>query len=449
MKKFGFGKKRSDGEEDPNRSALFGSKKGSPAPQSDNPYAQSQPGSDPYMNDANQKYKTPYQQARAHITNPQAAGGPSQQGGGYGAPPLHRNPSGASAVTAPPPYSETQQAPGGYGNDRFGTSSGYGGSKYSGAGGSSGPGPRGPGGYGGFGRTNSNDTDADRDALFSGVQQRQNQQPAGPQAGGYGSTGPDAGPSGYGGYGEQREMTEQEKEDLEIRNIRQETKNVRDASLASTENSLRTLENTLGGGTETYARLARQNEMLHNTNQHLDKATIANRLAKEKTAELKTLNRSMFAVHVNNPFTSKARKAEEDAKFLAQHREDRETRLATRQEKFSQNARMESSFKELSEQQRAVPASFSRANRADRYKYMDEDNSEDEDEKNAEAEKEDRIAFNQDRMLGLTKQLNTLARGLGDEIGHSNKIIDEIGSKVCHFVLILLMSEYLANYKLV
>lgn len=432
MKKFGFGKKRADGgEEDPNRSALFGSKKGSPAP-SDNPYAQSQSASDPYMNDANQKYITPYQQARAQVGNPQAAGGPGRQGGG--APPLHRNPSGSSSVTAPPPYSENQQPPGGYGNDRFGTSSGYGGNKYSNTGSASGPGPRGPAGYGGFGRTNSNDTDANRDALFSGVQQRQNQnqQPAGPQAGGYGSSGPDASSSGYGGYGEQRELTEQEKEDLEVRNLRQETKNIRDASLASTENSLRTLENTIGGGTETYARLARQNEMLHNTNQHLDKAAIANRLAKEKTAELKTLNRSMFAVHVSNPFTSKARKAEDDAKFLAQHREDREVRQATRQEKFSQNSRMESSFKELSEQQRAVPAGFSKANRADRYKYLDEDNSEDEDEKNAEAEKEDRIAYNQDRMLGLTKQLNTLARGLGEEIGHSTKLIDEIGSKVCH-----------------
>lgn len=398
MKKFGFGKKHDD-------------KKGSPAP---NPYAR----------------MTPYQQARARVgEEPQAAGGPGGQDGGFGGPPLHRNPSGSSSVTAPPPYSETHQAPAGYGNDRFGTSSGYGGNKYSGAGGPGGPAARGPGGYGGFGPS---DADANRDALFSGVQQRQAQQPSGPQAGGYGSTGPDAGASSYGGYGEQRELTEQEKEDLEVRKIRDETKNIRDASLASTENSLRTLENTLGGGTETYARIARQNEMLHNTNQHIDRAAIANRLAKEKTAELKTLNRSMFAVHVSNPFTSKARKAEEDAKFLAQHREDRAIREATRHEKISQNTRMESSFRELSAQQRQVPASFSRANRADRYKYLDEDNSEDEEEKNAEAEKEDRIAYNQERMLGMTKQLNTLARGLGDEIGHSNKLIDDIGSKVCH-----------------
>ena len=124
----------------------------------------------------------------------------------------------------------------------------------------------------------------------------------------------------------------------------------------------------------------------------------------------------------------------ETTKFLAQHREDRETREATRKEKYSQNARMEQSFKEMSEQQRAVPQSFSRANRADRYKYMDEDNSEDEEEKRIEAEKEDRIAFNQERMLGMTKQLNTLARGLGEEVSSSNKLIDEIGSKVCSFI---------------
>ncbi|RYP89627.1 hypothetical protein DL770_004274 [Monosporascus sp. CRB-9-2] len=426
MKKFGFGKKGKDGEDDPNRSALFG-KKASPAP-SENPYARSQSSNDPYMSNSNQKM-TPYQQARANLNNPQAAGGPGRQG--YSAPALQRNHSGSSAVTAPPPYSETQ-ATGGYGNDRFGTSSGYGSSKYANAGGPAGnssSGTRGPGGYGGFGRTNSDDTDANRDALFSGVQQRRDQRPDNSQAGSYGVSTAGANTGAYDGYGEQRELTEQEKEDLEVRNIRQETKNIRDASLASTENSLRTLEQTLSGGTETYARLAGQNEMLHNTNQHLDRAAIANRLAKEKTAELKTLNKSMFAVHVSNPFTSSRRKAEEEAAFLAQHREDRETRQNTLKDKFSQNARMEASFREMSAQQRNMPSSFSRANRADRYKYLDEDNSEDEEEKRIEAEKEDQIAHNQDKMLNLTKQLNTLARGLGEEISHSNKLIDEIGSK--------------------
>ncbi|RYP30154.1 hypothetical protein DL767_006402 [Monosporascus sp. MG133] len=426
MKKFGFGKKGKDGDDDPNRSALFG-KKASPTP-SENPYAQSQSSNDPYMSNSNQKM-TPYQQARANLNNPQAAGGPGRQG--YSAPPLQRNHSGSSAVTAPPPYSETQ-ATGGYGNDRFGTSSGYGSSKYANAGGPAGnssSGTRGPGGYGGFGRTNSDDTDANRDALFSGIQQQRDQRPGNSQGGSYGVSTAGANTDAYGGYGEQRELTEQEKEDLEVRNIRQETKNIRDASLASTENSLRTLEQTLSGGTETYARLAGQNEMLHNTNQHLDRAAIANRLAKEKTAELKTLNRSMFAVHVSNPFTSSRRKAEEEAAFLAQHREDRETRQNTLKDKYSQNARMEASFKEMSAQQRSMPSSFSRANRADRYKYLDEDNSEDEEEKRIEAEKEDQIAYNQDKMLNLTKQLNTLARGLGNEISHSNKLIDEIGSK--------------------
>ena len=68
MKKFGFGKKSS------------------PAP-TDNPYAQSQSSNDPYTNNPNQKYVTPYQQARANLGNnsPQAAG-PAQQPGGYGGP---------------------------------------------------------------------------------------------------------------------------------------------------------------------------------------------------------------------------------------------------------------------------------------------------------------------------------------------------------------------------
>ena len=93
MKKFGFGKKQSDGGDDANRAALFG-KKGSPAPASDNPYAQSQPADDPYMNDTNKfAHMTPYQQARAGLQD-RPVGLPSGPGprSGYGGPPPRSSP---------------------------------------------------------------------------------------------------------------------------------------------------------------------------------------------------------------------------------------------------------------------------------------------------------------------------------------------------------------------
>jgi hypothetical protein len=51
----------------------------------------------------------------------------------------------------------------------------------------------------------------------------------------------------------------------------------------------------------------------------LDLASSQNRIAEEKARELKTLNRSMFAVHVANPFTSGSRRDERDRKIMENH----------------------------------------------------------------------------------------------------------------------------------
>ncbi|KAI5861731.1 hypothetical protein GGS23DRAFT_129154 [Durotheca rogersii] len=427
MKKFGFGKKQTDGDDDPNRSALFG-KKGS-GPSSENPYAQSQPANDPYTTD-NNKYAnvTPYQKARSNLQN-QPVGLPSGPGprSGYGAPPS-RTPSNVSSATAPPPYSNNQPS-GGYANDRYGTSSGYGNSKYgsSNSYGSAGASAAGRvGGYGGLGRTDSNDTDANRDALFSGAQERLNQRQTNPGSGAYGASGADSGASKYGGYGEQRELTQEDKDYEEYKNIKQEIRDTTKASVASTENSLRALNQSLDVGMQSYARLGAQNERLHHTDQLLDTAIEKQRHADVQTKKLKTLNRSMFAVHVKNPFTEKRRTAEEEAKFVAQNQADREIREATRRDKFAQSMRMESTFNELNRGD--APASFSKPNRNDRNKYTLEDDSDEEGARDLENDN-DQIESNLAELQNGTFKLNRLAKALGEELDHGNRLIDGIGAK--------------------
>ena len=51
-----------------------------------------------------------------------------------------------------------------------------------------------------------------------------------------------------------------------------------------------------------------------------------NRIAEEKARELKTLNKSMFAMHVSNPFTSASRRDERDRKIMDTHRQERDQR---------------------------------------------------------------------------------------------------------------------------
>lgn len=84
------------------------------------------------------------------------------------------------------------------------------------------------------------------------------------------------------------------------------------------------------------------------TEKNLDLAHNQNKIAEEKARELKTLNRSMFAVHVSNPFTAKARDAARDEEVKAKHLEERAEREATRRAGYLAEQRMMKNFNDLS-----------------------------------------------------------------------------------------------------
>ncbi|KAI0852477.1 hypothetical protein F5Y00DRAFT_226740 [Daldinia vernicosa] len=415
MRKFGFGRKHADGDDDANRSALFG-KKGSPAPSSDNPYAQSQPANDPYMNDSNKyAHMTPYQQARARLPDPQTNGlpnGPSPQNG-HAAPPARTN-SGYSSTSPAPPYSAN-----GYTNDKYGAPSGYGASKY---GNSNGYGAR-PGGYGGLGQSDNNNADTNRDALFSGARERFDQrQPNGQDtSGASGTSGIDSG-NKYGGYGEQRELTAEEQEEAEIDDIKRQIKEERLATVGTTQNIARTADQALDVAMQTVARLGGQTERLNYTETLIDKGSFASREAEQSTKKLKSLNRSMFAVHVGNPFTASKRQREIEQKALDEHRSEREIRETTRKEGYMGNQRMEATFREA--EASANNHVWKKQSAAERSKYAFEDD--DDEETNAQ---EDEIDENMELTARRLASINHLAHNISDIVDTQNKTIDRIGSK--------------------
>ncbi|ORY62184.1 uncharacterized protein BCR38DRAFT_486455 [Pseudomassariella vexata] len=419
MKKFGFGSKKEKG--------------GSPA-SSDNPYAQPQDANDPYaggkpMTGPQAAYKQ-YQQAPIGGGLPSGPrgsgglpGGPGAARGGYGASSLNRNGSTASSETAPPPYSNNQSA-GGYVSDRYGAQGGYGSNRYEKSGGySTDAGARGPGGYGGLGRTNSDDTDANRDALFAGAKDRYaTRPPPGPSvpstgSGGYGASGA---ASSYGGYGEQRELTAEEQEEAEVDDVKRQIKEMKLASANSAENSERIAAQAVETALGTYARLGAQHERLNYTESLLDKASISTREAEGQTKKLKSLNRSMFAVHVDNPFTKKKRETEFEQRTLDQHRADRDLRETTRKAGWEANAHMEAGFKEI-EGSRSVNK-WERASAAEKKKFQFEDDSEGD-------EAEDRIDDAMERTAGHVHTLNSVAKLMGKEIDAQNTVIDSVGNK--------------------
>lgn len=381
----GFLSKKKDEGDESSRSKLFGSRK-EKSPAAQNPYA-APPANDPYA-------------------------APPAYSGGNSAPRPEKTP----AVTgAGQPYGQR----GGYGNQgaSYGGQSGYGNDRYGGDA-PTGASSRGPGGYGGLGRAASNDTmttDAGRNELFGDAPQRvQQQQPQPPQAGGYGQSGVGA---GYGAYGD-RELTAEEQEEEDIGATKNEIKFMKQQDVSSTRNALRLAQQAEETGRDTLARLGAQGERIHNTERNLDLASTQNRIAEDKARELKTLNKSMFAMHVSNPFTASSRREARDQKIMETHRTEREQRDATRKAAWESSARNDG----VNRNMQGMGAGGKKASLAERAKYQFEADSEDD-------EMENEIDSNLDALHGAAKRLNQLGRAMGEEVDTQNKHIDRIIGK--------------------
>ncbi len=420
MKKFGFGKKSGDG-------SARSSNNSSPAP-STNPYAQPQQAADPYAQDTNKYAKmSPYQQAKAASYGMPAGPGNGLPGGprdGYGAP-QGAAPSNSYGSSGGAGYGAER-----YGSDRYGSGGGYGANRYDGA--STAP-SRGPGGYGGLGRTYSNETtstEVQKEELFGGARDRYAQKSALPPSNGQPGGGYEAesgaSSGGFGAYGEQRELTAEEQEEEDIQGTKQQIRFMKQEDVSSTRNALRIAQQAEETGRATLARLGAQGERIHNTEKNLDLAANYNRVAEEKAKELKTLNKSMFAMHVSNPFTASSRRTARDEDILNKHRQEREEREATRQAAFGTQQRMEGAFRELQPGDNGYrPKQPGKASLAERAKYQFEADSEDE-------EMENEIDGNLEALGGAAKRLNLLARATGQEVDMQNKHIDRIIEKGNH-----------------
>jgi hypothetical protein len=190
--------------------------------------------------------------------------------------------------------------------------------------------------------------------------------------------------------------------------------------VASTRNALRIAAQAEEMGRNTLARLGAQGERMHNTDRNLDIGSNHINIAEDKTKELKTLNRSMFAVHVNNPFTANQRRTQRDEKIMDRHHAEREAREATREAAFRSTQRMNQNFKGLED---APGQPQGKQSLADRAKYQFEADSEDD-------AMEGEIDRNLDDLTGAAKRLNLLARATGEEVEQQNHLIQNIAEKV-------------------
>ncbi len=438
MKKFGL-RKKSEGDEDSGRRALFGSrsKNKSSAPPTNNPYAQPTAPPDPYTQAKMNAGIIPSAQESAGPRPP-----PGARGGLPGGP-SGRNDYGGGALSnvSQGDYSDNKKFEalsggygrgGGYGNEKFGNAAGYGQDKFGSAaysgGGTAAASPRyGADGYGGLGRTDNiedTSTDANRDALFGDARERVQQR--GPN--GYGQPPPydiDAAPGGgqdrgYGAYGD-RQLTAEEEEEEDVAATKQEIRSLKKQDVSSTRNALQVAKRAEESGQNTLALLGAQGERLHNTERNLDLAGNHQRMAGEKAEQLRVANRGMLSFHANNPFTQRGRERQ-DQEILDRHRTEREQREATRQAAFESGQRMNQNFKGIETASTAGPKSKSRL--AERSKYQFEADSEDD-------AMEDEIENNLMEIKEAARRLNMLAKAQGDEVRQQNTLLEGLGKKVC------------------
>lgn len=381
---------------------------------------------------------SPYQRAKADIGRP--GGPPGGPPGGLPSGPGPQRNSPAPSAGSGNPYASNQ----GYGSDRYGSSGGYGGDRYghnaSAYASNQGPSNVTPsqsgrsGGYGGFGPRDDNPSASESNDLFGGAKGRvppgqnpygnnpyaarrpdpnlANNPYANPSTSQSGNT-PDYGSSDYAN----ENLSPEEQEEREYRQVKAQVKQQRADNLSSTQRSLAMTERIIETGSGTLAHLGQQSERLHRTEQNLNMASVHAKTAEDKTKELKTLNRSMFAVHVGNPFTKSKRQAEAEQAAVDRSNSERRQREETRAGNYQSNQRMEATFNEIEEMRAKQKTDYNKYDMTD----SEEGELSDDEAMMKTQEKQNLVAMSNN--LHIIKRI---AQKQGEEVDRQNKHIDQI-----------------------
>lgn len=239
---------------------------------------------------------------------------------------------------------------------------------------------------------------------------------------------------GYGGYGQgqqqqqqeqqqeqrgyqtfediQRENEErqQQQEDEEVDEIKQQIRFTKQSSVASTRNTLKMAQEAEMAGTNTLGMLGHQSEKLNNVERNLDLMKMQNRVADDKVAELKKLNRNILAVHVSNPFTSKRRLREAEERIRNQRIEDKLMQKETTGRLHKSTNRIEGALNGSANEIDSVKERYQNQAILEKAKRYQFENDEEDDELELELDK------NLDKVGQISGRLKRLAIAAGDEI---------------------------------
>jgi len=205
--------------------------------------------------------------------------------------------------------------------------------------------------------------------------------------------------------------------------VKQEIRFTKQESLSSTRNAIRIASEAEEQGRNTLGRLGTQSEKLSGIEKNLDVSAAHTIIAEDKARELKKLNRSIFAVHVSNPFTSKSRAEEEERKIMQRHEMEREEREQNRKYAYESTQRVNSALDKPGTGRKPKSQETGRSTIAQRSQFSFE-----EDEEDIQMEKD--IDANLNTLGDITSRLKGLALASQTEIDSQNKKLDQITNKV-------------------
>lgn len=218
----------------------------------------------------------------------------------------------------------------------------------------------------------------------------------------------------------EEEQRQQQEEDDAVDELKQQIKFTKQSSVASTRNTLKMAQEAEMSGMNTLGLLGHQSEKMNNVERNLDLMNIQNSIADEKVTELQKLNRSLWAVHVSNPFNSKRRKQEREDKIKNQKIQEQAMMENTNQDLLQSTNRIENAMEENGRNISDVRDRYERKdilNRAQKYQF---ENDEDDDEMEVEIDR------NLSKIQQVSGRLKKLAIAAGDELDSQQDRIKRI-----------------------
>ncbi|KAK7205831.1 hypothetical protein BZA70DRAFT_277159 [Myxozyma melibiosi] len=232
-------------------------------------------------------------------------------------------------------------------------------------------------------------------------------------------------------FDELREQQEQE-EEAQVQEMKQQMKYIKGQSLGSAQNARRYAEEAEASGLRTLAMLGEQSDRLANSEASLAVTENQTKLAEDYAKELKSLNRSMFAVHVSNPFNSRRRLQEQEKRIRDTFSSQQDAREDNRRVQYQAQMRIGEAMGNLPGQRRRQLTDTElryreqmqkqKAGLAQASRFQFEPDDED-------FELERDIDATLDDVGAASQRLHSMAQSLNSELESQNKRVNKLNEK--------------------